>query len=66
VIVFVSSCIITYYAVKLTVRSVTKYTSVLKVPYCYIDAAVAVGFLTLIAYLIQKLLHLIRSKVKGG
>ena len=66
VIVFASSCIITCYAVKLTVKSVTKYPSVLKVPYCYIDAAVAAGFLTLIVYLLQKLLRYVRSRVKGG
>lgn len=66
VIVFVSSSIILYYAVKLTIKSVTKYTSVLKVPYCYIDAAVAVGFLSLMIHLLHKLIRLIRTRVKGG
>jgi len=43
VIVLAFSVVVTYYAVLLTIRSVTKFTPVLKIRYCYIDAAIVFG-----------------------
>jgi TRAP-type C4-dicarboxylate transport system permease small subunit len=42
-IVLALSAVVTYYAVILTGRSVFKYTAILKIRYCYIDAALVIG-----------------------
>ena len=45
--VVVTSIIFTYYAYKLTMRSFNKYTSLLKIPYAYIDLSVVIGYVSL-------------------
>ena len=46
-VVVVTSIIFTYYAYKLMMRSFNKYTSLLKIPYAYIDLSVVIGYVSL-------------------
>ena len=45
--VLVTSVVFVYYSYKLVMRSFNKYTSILKLPYAYIDIGVLVGYLSL-------------------
>jgi TRAP-type C4-dicarboxylate transport system permease small subunit len=56
VIDLIVSVAVTYYAVVLTIRSITKYTAILKIPYFYIDMAVVIGFASLVIYAIIDIL----------
>ena len=57
VIVLAFSGIVTYYAVLLTIRSVTKLTPVMKIPYCYIDAAIVFGAGTMVFFAVQRIIQ---------
>ncbi len=60
-IVLVFSITVTYYAVMLTIRSITKFTPVLKIQYCYIDAAVVLGAATMIFFSIQRIIRNLKT-----
>ena len=47
IFVVITSVIFTYYAYKLTMRSFNKYTSMLKIPYAYIDLSIVVGYVSM-------------------
>jgi len=55
------SVVVTYCAVLLTIRSVTKLTPVLKLPYCYIDAAIVFGAGTMIFFAAQSIVQSIKK-----
>ena len=55
IIVMVISVIIMYFAIVLTLKSYTKYTAVLKIPYIYIDLAVVIGFTSTVIYAIRNI-----------
>jgi len=59
-IVMIISVIIMYFAIVLTLKSSTKYTAVLKIPYIYIDLAVVIGFTSTVIYAIQNIVKNIR------
>jgi hypothetical protein len=61
VIVLAFSGIVTYYAVLLTIRSVTKLTPVMKIPYCYIDAAIVFGAGTMVFFAVQRIIQNIKK-----
>jgi len=60
-IVLAFSVVVTYCAVLLTIRSVTKLTPVLKLPYCYIDAAIVFGAGTMIFFAAQSIVQSIKK-----
>lgn len=61
VVVLAFSIVVTYYAVLLTIRSITKLTPVLKIPYCYIDAAIVLGAGTMIYFALQRIVRNIKT-----
>lgn len=60
------SGVITYYALILALKSVRKFTSVMKIPYIYIDFAVVVGFGTLVLYVILGFARARRARSAAG
>ncbi len=56
VLVFVVSAFVIYYTWKLMMRSFTKYTQVLKLPYAFIDLGVLFGYFSLFVAAIAKVI----------
>lgn len=52
IVMLFASCVVAYYAAKLTLISFTMFTSTLRLPYAVIDFAVVLGF----AYVVVDLL----------
>ncbi len=54
IISVIISAVMLYYGFKLTVSSVDKLTNILKISYTYFDAALVIGFGSIIIYIISK------------
>ena len=59
------SVVMTNLAWKLAAKSFNKTTPVLRIPFTYIDFALVVGFFTLAAYIVAKLIEHVKQ-LKGG
>jgi TRAP-type C4-dicarboxylate transport system permease small subunit len=61
IIVLVVSAVIVYFAVILSLRSINKYTAVLKIRYFYIDLAVVIGFASTVIHAIRSIVSIVSS-----
>ena len=64
VVVLIVSIFITYYAFNLTVRSVTKFTAILKIRYVYMDTAVVIGFAMTVIHAIPRIIKNVKMLLK--
>lgn len=63
---FATASVTAYFALKLAIKSINKYTSVLHFSYFYIDMAVVVGFVFLAVFIIYKMVRSLRTGLSEG